>query len=681
MKTTFSRRDDKGFSLVASLIILAIISTTMGGILLWTSQTSNLSQRYNEMQTSLYAAESAMQKIRSSLLNTYQNLGEPSVALRINSYETMPPVSSDDPISSALGMPLGFTSSAIWNNYSYSDPSGSGVSVYVAKTGTNVLTELPAPFTGLTAMSSKYQIITTVANTSSRFGIPVNFGVEIAMQNIPLFQFAMFCETDLEINPGSAMTIGGVVHGNRDIYISGSSVIFSNDVSATGVIYQGERKDSSTATVGTYTYDGVKTNGVSYQRIPVGTNQTELVTNQEANVRAILEIPPDDEPYGYNSVGTNRYYNKADLILKITDTNVIAQSARYRGNSTILTNFSSNILNTNLFFYDWRESSYMKSTGLDVGNLKTYLESTNSLQLSALLGGSNVSTLYIVDLRDPNAYTVTPKLGTNAMSATSYTDLPTNYVDILVVSNVAASGNTKPVTNTYYGTITNTHSYPKYRWAAITGFQYTTNSDEYTTNFAYTTEPAIVLTNGATLPESGLTIATPDPVYVWGNYNVSTNGTTFYTNTADTSHTRPSAILCDAITLLSANFTTSYATNSSKSSRTVSAPITVNSAMLTGNVPTIEGGAYSGGFENFLRLLEDWSKVTLYYNGSMITMFESQIADGRWNGNVYGVPKSRAFTFDKNFLNTEKLPKSTPQLNSFAQGKWRVLPLGATSVQ
>ena len=152
MKTTFSRKGDKGFSLVASLIILAIISTTMGGIFLWTSQTSNLSQRYNEMQTSLYAAESAMQKIRSSILNTYQNLGEPSVALRINSYKSIAPVSSDDPISSMLGMPSGFTSSSIWNNYSYADPSGSGVSVYVAKTGTNVLSPLPPPFTGLTAM-------------------------------------------------------------------------------------------------------------------------------------------------------------------------------------------------------------------------------------------------------------------------------------------------------------------------------------------------------------------------------------------------------------------------------------------------------------------------------------------------------------------------------------------------
>jgi len=110
MKTTFSRKGDKGFSLVASLIILAIISTTMGGIFLWTSQTSNLSQRYNEMQTSLYAAESAMQKIRSSILNTYQNLGEPSVALRINSYKSIAPVSSDDPhflnVGNAFGIHL-----------------------------------------------------------------------------------------------------------------------------------------------------------------------------------------------------------------------------------------------------------------------------------------------------------------------------------------------------------------------------------------------------------------------------------------------------------------------------------------------------------------------------------------------------------------------------------------------
>ena len=43
-----------------------------------------------------------------------------------------------------------------------------------------------------------------------------------------------------------------------------------------------------------------------------------------------------------------------------------------------------------------------------------------------------------------------------------------------------------------------------------------------------TNEVGIVLSNGKYLPSNGLTVITPDPIYISGDYNTSDDGTTFH---------------------------------------------------------------------------------------------------------------------------------------------------------
>ena len=164
-----------------------------------------------------------------------------------------------------------------------------------------------------------------------------------------------------------------------------------------------------------------------------------------------------------------------------------------------------------------------------------------------------------------------------------------------------------------------TQSGGKYIYQKITGYSYqkitgVTTNTSYATNYNVVSQAGVVLTNGVTLPPQGLGVATPDPVYIIGNYNVSTNGTPVNLGTSDTSQTRPAAVYSDAITILSGNWNNANST-SGISSRTP-ANETVNAAFLTGNVPS-DGNNYSGGVENFPRFLENWSGYTFTYNGSM----------------------------------------------------------------
>jgi hypothetical protein len=188
--------------------------------------------------------------------------------------------------------------------------------------------------------------------------------------------------------------------------------------------------------------------------------------------------------------------------------------------------------------------------------------------------------------------------------------------------------------------------------------------------------PAVRLVNGAQLPPAGLTVATPQPLYVEGNYNIQTNsGGTQALGLGSTTNgvTVPAALMGDAITILSSNWSDTYNSGTPLSSRD---PVstTINAAALEGIVPsvTVNGTQqYSGGVENFLRLLEAWndSGVTLTYNGSIVVMFPSIYATNYWNGAYYGVP-TRKWGFDTTFEQSGKLPPLTPQAKKIVRLSW-----------
>jgi len=153
------------------------------------------------------------------------------------------------------------------------------------------------------------------------------------------------------------------------------------------------------------------------------------------------------------------------------------------------------------------------------------------------------------------------------------------------------------------------------------------------------------LIQGSTL-QGGLTVVSNDPVYIQGDYN--------------TVNEQSAAVICDAVNILSNSWSDANSTKA-LSSRTPTAT-TVDSAFIAGNVPTpTGGGTYSGGLENYPRLQENWSGVTLSIKGSFVELWPSQIATAAW---VYGSPvynaPTRAWNYDTRFNNSANLPPFTP---------------------
>jgi len=143
--------------------------------------------------------------------------------------------------------------------------------------------------------------------------------------------------------------------------------------------------------------------------------------------------------------------------------------------------------------------------------------------------------------------------------------------------------------------------------------------------------------SGAELGGNGFTLATPNPLYVRGNFN--------------TTNPKPVMLAGDAITLLSNSWNDGDGALLIGDAGRSASNTGINAALVTGIVPA--GGGYGSGWvANVIRLLENWNGYELAFNGSMAVLYHSESATGVfYHGTYYRAPGLRTFAFT-NFFST-----------------------------
>jgi len=140
--------------------------------------------------------------------------------------------------------------------------------------------------------------------------------------------------------------------------------------------------------------------------------------------------------------------------------------------------------------------------------------------------------------------------------------------------------------------------------------------------------------------------------------------------TTNTAYTYPAALIGDAITILSGAWSDTPGLALTSAPRNSPTATTINAAALEGIVQSTNSN-YSGGVENFLRLEENWTGVTLTYNGSIVVMFPSIYATSAWSyGSYYDAP-NRNWAFDYNFTVPSKLPHISPKVFRMIRATWK----------
>ena len=633
----------RGFALLITLSFLLVSLLVFVSILYWATSNGTVTARNNQYNMSENAAEAAVERVIGQLDRDFVSL---SISNSSAYYASLPATLDQ----------------STWpTQYTYSDTNGNPnvISVLFGPPASSTV-PLNSQFAGLYGLAQNVDVYATATPVGRTYNVPATVHESLQFANIPLYQFAIFYNVNLEICPGAAMLITGPVFCNQSIWEGANNATFSSTVTAVGTNcslasdpFASNYAPQTPPAV--FSMAGQPVNNANALVMPIGTN------NSPQAILGLLNLPPPAYAMGtaaaYSSNGIVYPANGADLVITNfasgtndgiylpTGTNLIVyyQDSSLtrlpydfyimtnRGAGTtyatnvVTTNFTANVIFagfswvTNVAFYDWREGwnggsgppKRVEVVQIDIAKFNKWMTNT------ARNGGSDSQGVN----PDP----------TKLMHSGHHLD------SIYVYDSV-------PLTSSQL--------------------------------------PAVRVVNGAQLPSSaGFTVATPFPIYVWGNYNSQipgAGGPVMSLGTNNTANTYPAALMGDSITVLSTNWNDSY-TNKLPTGTHGASSTTVNAAMLEGIVqsnPAISGN-YSGGVENFMRLLEDWGsgvpsgKQTLTYNGSIVVLFYSQWATNSWiqTGNYYN-PPTRNWAFDLNFQQASKLPPLTPAIKAMIRGNW-----------
>jgi hypothetical protein len=99
-------------------------------------------------------------------------------------------------------------------------------------------------FQGLNALRDEWKLDTTA--TSKKDGVEVALTRRFFNNRIPIFQFGIFYDDDLEFHPGPRFDFGGRVHSNGNIFMAASTgLYFASKVSAQGQILTNVQKNGA----------------------------------------------------------------------------------------------------------------------------------------------------------------------------------------------------------------------------------------------------------------------------------------------------------------------------------------------------------------------------------------------------------------------------------------------------
>ena len=605
MKITLNpQRQPAGFVLLLVIMLAAFSVIILAGMMNRTSTVSLLNLRSTQLNQLDNAAEANVEKAYAKMAWDFQNGGGPgTVTNNLSTYQTMVPNTSDN---------------AYWGNYIFSDPvSGNTNAVYVGFVG-SYTGPLPAQFTNQFAYNSPiYRIAANARLASSLVDVTGTAQEDVLLALVPITTYAIFYNGELEFSDCATMIVNGRVHSNSNIDVgagSSSTLTFNAKVTAVGTLSAPARGGISTWTV-----NDPSTWLTTFNAGYTTNNPVVNIAISMTNTHSIVDIPPPTtiEPV-MSQQGQVRLYNEAQIVLVVTN-------SLLGGSPTVLLTFQ-NAYNGSL-------------PGAD--GSKTIYDMTNVTEVSLRTNATTSTQIPLPFLSLTNTFVDQRQSANNQF----VTQIDVNQLNSWMTTNTAV---TTKFSGGYYPTIL-----------------YVADRRNLNTS----SQAVVRLVNGAKLPYNnglGFTVATQNPLYVKGNYNVTINSNTYAMGLGATTNgaSVPAALLSDAITILSPNWQDSQSSGGYSSRSATS--MTFNAALVTGNMPSTgtTSTTFSGGVHNLTRFLEDWSTVsnaTLTLNTSIVCLYSSQMATNQFQmPGAYYKPPTRNWGFDQTYYSPNKQPPGIP---------------------
>lgn len=485
-------------------------------------------------------------------------------------------------------------------------------------------------YKGWYSVNRTYEARTRVRLPSVSHDVTVEIGRTFTKSEAPIFQAALFFEDDLELHPGERMVLVGPVHTNGNLYAVG---------------YQGKGLEFSSYVSYDKDYAYSQTlppmpNGLPDNRNPAAYQAPDYTLSKAAQLGPVNRL----EPAG------------AEMRMSFDSTDSNPNNDGYRE------------------LIEKPNGAFPDPAGISA--YRMYNQASLKIGISqTTTGGTTTQSVTVLGKDDAPVSSavrsaVLAAVGTRAPVYDRREQAPVSVTAV----NVAAL-------NTAIQTMNNDANTDLH----FNGILYVSDTS------ADATKKAVRLENGAKLPtwerdaalsstERGFTVASDNGIYIKGDYN-----------TGGGSARVPSAVLGDAVMILSNNWNDTNAANPleggpdpNNNGGTLTGRqatnTTVNTAILAGSIPSgydptpnapNSGDEYGlgGGAHNFPRFLENWDGVDFNFNGSMAQLFTSKTFTGRWaTGDIYA-PPNRIWSFDPNF--NEHPSPGLFSATTFSRGPWR----------
>jgi hypothetical protein len=694
-KKLFGPGRQRGSALLAAMIVVTVLSFAAAGILSYSLNTYENTSREQTLDQAREMADSEMEYLyyawKGALIS--RTLAIDRIVPTLNQTVTSSTATAPFAIDMQNSVPAWTVSRTIAFNFigpSTGDGSAEGI-VQGNLIGKNYY------FTAETAASVTKPLLGTISYHTGR---------HFAYSSTPLFQYAVFYQGDLELAPGSNMQIKGPISTNSSAYLGSQSgytltltdqVAFFQNYNGAGDPNSGELDlPDSTSTLTDPVYNPDPTLPPPVDQVGQRKLQVDKMPNQASFIGGV-DINADVNNPAYANAYTN-LQGKVDIneIYRavVAPPPVDSSGTLYPEDQVVA---ASRMYNTASIVITINENS---STPIQVGVVDPNHPGLANDSYAGLFPtivtpggdpGDNPSTPPTAVLQGVRTKIVDPREALNGTTGVNMTTLDVGNFRTALASAMASN--------------------PAFA-AAYNGVVYVYDATDNNAAGVPNTQNAIRLTNATTTPDYrdlngnplGFTVVSNNGVYVQGDYNT----TTITVPGVSTQVTNPTAIMGDAVTVLSqgwgqdANATLQDITNR-KATASTGTPdgMTVNAAILTGNTPTTEivngGGAPdtvigSGGAQNLVRMEEDWystlpdgHNLTLTLNGSLGQLFNSKYFTGAYAGSgvktgisspavasvsainrVYMQPPTRVFDYDTNFK--QRAPAGAPTTTGFTRG-------------
>jgi len=230
--TVKKKRGERGAALLTALLVLVLIAGISMCVLATVSNEVRIAGSDLQRTQSFYAAASGVEKMASDFSALFTRTARPTQN-QLNAVAAAYP-------TELIDEGFSFFQTLVPDDATLADMRAAQG---ITNGGYPTVTIPTGPFAGLLASIAPYKATSTVTQNST--GAQVRLEREMNNYLIPLFQFGMFSDRDIELHPGPPFVFNGRIHANGNIYINGDVTLRDKVTVANEIVYDVLRNNST----------------------------------------------------------------------------------------------------------------------------------------------------------------------------------------------------------------------------------------------------------------------------------------------------------------------------------------------------------------------------------------------------------------------------------------------------